>query len=525
MKMNKTTLLLSAAAFLVPSAPLLAQIAPQAGGASVEHINQVPVVNINRAGADGVSHNVYTQFDIGAQGAILNNSLSGANTTLAGAVVGNAQLEGRAAKVILNEVNSANKSILKGMVEVAGQRADVVIANKSGITCSGCGFINARNGVLTTADLQFKDGAFNSYRVNQGNIRVEGDGLKKGDVDYTAIIARTAEISAAVHADALLVSAGKKTVSADLSRLNNVEASKDKPEVLVDVAELGGMYANKIKLVANENGVGVNSGNANGAGSNTGTSLNNVSIVSIQSDSGSYERVQIGNGAQNVSRTSVGVANRGQIQAKNGGADISADTLINQGEIASQGPLSISATLLQNEKNVSARSASITATRLDNSGRIAGGAVQLKTTQLNNRGSVKTESGALTLQATRVDNSGGIQSAQALQLNATSLFNADNGVIEAENGAAIQGTSITNRGSIVSRVSSVSLSDTSFSNYGRIEAYGDISHRGVSFNNFGTMRSTSGVVTNNGQDINKPVNSWGWGYGGFGRPYAWSYWM
>ena len=31
------------------------------------------------------------------------------------------------------------------------------------------------------------------------------------------------------------------------------------------------MYANKIKLVANENGVGVNSGNANGAGSNAGT--------------------------------------------------------------------------------------------------------------------------------------------------------------------------------------------------------------------------------------------------------------
>ncbi|AWL67987.1 TPA: filamentous hemagglutinin N-terminal domain-containing protein [Serratia marcescens] len=487
MKMNKTTLLLSAAAFLVPSAPLLAQIVPQTGGASVEHINQVPVVNINRAGADGVSHNVYTQFDIGVQGAILNNSLSGANTSLAGAVVGNAQLEGRASKVILNEVNSANKSILKGMVEVAGQRADVVIANKSGITCNGCGFINARNGVLTTADLQFKDGAFNSYRVNQGNIRVEGDGLKKGDVDYTAIIARTAEISAAVHADALLVSAGKKTVSADLSRFNNVEASKDKPEVLVDVAELGGMYANKIKLVANENGVGVNSGNVNGAGSNTGTSLNNVSIVSIQSDAGSYERVQIGNGAQNVSRASVGVANRGQIQAKNGGVDISTDSLVNQGNIASQGQLNISATRLQNEKNVSARSASITATQLDNTG--------------------------------------GIQSAQALQLNATSLFNADNGVIEAQNGAAIQGTSITNRGHIVSRTSSVSLSDTRFSNYGRIEAFGDISHRGVSFNNSGTMRSTSGLVTNNGRDINKPVNNWGWGYGGFGWPYGWSYWM
>ncbi|MBO2006733.1 hypothetical protein J4732_07135 [Serratia marcescens] len=38
-----------------------------------------------------------------------------------------------------------------------------------------------------------------------------------------------------------------------------------------------------------------------------------------------------------------------------------------------------------------------------------------------------------------MDNTGGIQSAQTLQLNATSLFNADNGVIEAQNGAAIRG--------------------------------------------------------------------------------------
>ena len=101
--------------------------------------------------------------------------------------------------------------------------------------------------------------------------------------------------------------------------------------------------------------------------------------------------------------------------------------------------MNISATRLQNEKSVSARSASITATQLDNTGRIEGGAMQVNATLLNNRGSVKTQNGALTLQATRVDNTGGIQSAQALQLNATSLFNADNGVIEAQNGAAIRG--------------------------------------------------------------------------------------
>ena len=147
--------------------------------------------------------------------------------------------------------------------------------------------------------------------------------------------------------------------------------------------------------------------------------------------------MQIGNGAQNVSRASVGIANRGQIQAKNGGADISTDSLVNQGNIASQGQLNISATRLQNEK-VSARSASITATQLDNTGRIEGGAMQVNATLLNNRGSVKTQNGALTASDPRRQYRRH-QSAQALQLNATSLFNADNGVIEAQNGAAIRG--------------------------------------------------------------------------------------
>lgn len=56
----------------------------------------------------------------------------------------------KSAQVILNEVVSANRSRLAGFTEVAGGKADVVVANPYGITCSGCGFINTDRVTLTT---------------------------------------------------------------------------------------------------------------------------------------------------------------------------------------------------------------------------------------------------------------------------------------------------------------------------------------------------------------------------------------
>ena len=82
-----------------------------------------------------------SQFDVAEKGAVLNNARKAAQTQMAGWVQGNPNLARGEAKVILNEVNSANPSRLKGYVEVAGKKADVVIANPSGIQCDGCGVI------------------------------------------------------------------------------------------------------------------------------------------------------------------------------------------------------------------------------------------------------------------------------------------------------------------------------------------------------------------------------------------------
>ncbi|SUU38219.1 filamentous hemagglutinin outer membrane protein [Actinobacillus seminis] len=105
--------------------------------------NGLPQVNIQTPNDKGLSHNKYSKFDVYTKGAILNNSHTDVQTQQAGLITGNPYLARGEAKVILNEVNSSDPSVLKGYVEVAGKKADVIIANPSGLHCEGCGIINS----------------------------------------------------------------------------------------------------------------------------------------------------------------------------------------------------------------------------------------------------------------------------------------------------------------------------------------------------------------------------------------------
>lgn len=227
--------------------------------------NGLPQINIQTPSSAGISRNTFSQFDILQKGAILNNARTASQTQLSGWVQGNPWLSTGSAKVILNEINSSKPSQINGFLEVAGSRAEVVIANPAGITVNGGGFINASKATLTTGTPHMLEGQLDSYRVQGGKIAIEGAGLDLRTTDYAAILARAIEVNAGIWANELQAITGANTISA--STLSSgvtpitspIPGSNPPPGIAIDIAQLGGMYAGKIFLKGTEEGLGMRS--------------------------------------------------------------------------------------------------------------------------------------------------------------------------------------------------------------------------------------------------------------------------
>jgi len=218
--------------------------------------NGVPVVNIQTPTAGGVSMNMYSQFNVGTNGAILNNGRNNTQTVLGGWIMGNPYLATGAATLIVNQVNSNNPTLLNGPIEVAGQRAGVVIANPTGIQVNGLSFINAQSATLTTGTPNFNGNTVTGYTVNQGIVSVGGTGLDFGSTDYASILARGAQINAGIWAKHLTVVTGANQIAANVSQgasptaggaVTTTTGTGAAPSFAIDVGSLGGMYAGKIR--------------------------------------------------------------------------------------------------------------------------------------------------------------------------------------------------------------------------------------------------------------------------------------
>lgn len=234
--------------------------------------NGTTVLNIETPNGAGVSHDVYTEFE--ANDLILNNSATNVETQLGGWIEGNPNLApGQAADLWIGEVVGGNQTQLNGILEVGGQTMDVVLANEFGITCNGCGFVNTSRTTLTTGTPRFdSDGSLSGFDVKQGTVTIGTGGLNPdsrlslADTSRVDVIARAAAIYGAMRADQLNVVAGANIVDYNWSYdtetgavtgITEQAGTGTAPALAVDVAALGGMYANAIQMVATENGVGV----------------------------------------------------------------------------------------------------------------------------------------------------------------------------------------------------------------------------------------------------------------------------
>ncbi|WP_375648573.1 DUF637 domain-containing protein [Bartonella sp. MU70NMGDW] len=223
--------------------------------------NDVPLIDIVRPNGQGLSHNKYDSFNVDTHGVILNNSTEEVSRSqLGGLVPGNGNLRySGAAKVILNEVVSANRSRLEGVSEVHGHMADVIIANPNGITCNGCGFINTPRVTLSTGQpIIGADGALSGLRVEGGDITIGSRGADGSALDIFDLVSRKISIGGPIQVKGdLAVIAGHNHFDYDKREATSLGSDGKEPELAIDSSEFGGMYAGQIRVIANDKGAGV----------------------------------------------------------------------------------------------------------------------------------------------------------------------------------------------------------------------------------------------------------------------------
>ena len=439
--------------------------------------NGLPQVNIQTPSAGGVSRNQYSQFDVAEKGAVLNNARKAAQTQMAGWVQGNPNLARGEAKVILNEVNSANPSRLKGYVEVAGKKADVVIANPSGIQCDGCGVINAGRTTLTTGKADVENGELKGYRVKGGKVTVGQKGMDNSQSDYTDIIADKAEIKGGVWSKkGIKVTTGKNKVDrtndsvvyvGDKNTDNTDRTSDTQGEnqsYSVDVSQLGGMYSEKIHLVDNGQGLGVR--NAGHIGASAGS-------VKVDSQGKIVNEGFIGGSENAQLNAKKNIENRGTVYAK-AQTQLNAQNIDNKQGVIAGKQVQLNANNVDNRKQsdkgsliVASEKVSIKTKNLDNSG-----------TKSNGKNEQGIKATALELQADTVTNQqGGIYASKKADISLKDKLVNHQGEILSDGEFHIKGdkntASIDNNEGRIHSGEKLSITAKKLENEGQISSTGD----------------------------------------------------
>ncbi|WP_270465340.1 hemagglutinin repeat-containing protein [Fusobacterium polymorphum] len=214
-----------------------------------ESASGVPIVNISTPNDRGVSINEFSEYNIDEKGQILNNADNIGRSYLGGIINANPNLApNQAANLIILQVNGSNRSQIEGYLEaLSRERVDVILSNENGLYINNSGTINIKNFTATTGKVNLKDGDFIGIDVEKGNIVIGPNGIDGTNANYVEIIAKALELRGNIVANDLKVVTGSNSTT---TPTNNIA---------IDAKELGGMYANRIRIISTDKGAGVNS--------------------------------------------------------------------------------------------------------------------------------------------------------------------------------------------------------------------------------------------------------------------------
>ena len=507
--------------------------------------NGVPIENIVAPNAQGVSLNQFNQFNVGANGLILNNSGGMTQTALGGFIQGNPMLGNAAAATIINQVTGPSASAINGATEIAGRKANYILANPNGLNVNGGSFINAARVTLTTGTPQFNNGALTGVSVAQGNIAVNGQGLNATGADKLTLITRAAQINAQVWANQSETILGANQVAIDgngnTAGINAQTGTGAAPQFALDVSSMGSMYAGQMRMVGTEAGLGVNNGgklysddglqlDVNGNIRNTGAinGGNNAQIKSTGlTNSGSLTSVN-----NLVTNTTGAVDNSGQINA--GSVQLDAASLTNSGTISQSGAqaFAIQATSLDNQNgrigiaDITATDSASAPTTSSNSSAAVISTGQTSATPvtnnivtnpvvlndghirvngaLNNSNGTIDVGGPLDVNVSTLNNtSGGMQTADALTVKATSLNNTS-GTIKSQTSATITSAQVSNTDAGLIQANQLTVHATTIDNSRSGNTGGLIGEQSLALSADGSLNNTAGYIAGGQLTLSTP---------------------
>ncbi len=494
-------------------------IDPDRGGnATIDRAqNGTPVININAASNGGVSANYYRDFNVNQENLILNNYQGeAAISKLGGALHGNPNFNhsgARAADIILNEVTSSRVSNINGYTEVFGKTAEVIIANPNGIMVGGAGFINTSrlsmitgasngldaNGNLTPFNISTSPNAIitvigRDVVDKDGNPVAYNLGVDMAGGNTMDLVSRIIKINGKLIADKqinVLAGNDKATRTADGWTVTSKDA-EDSPEFAIDSTAMGGIYAGRINLIANENGVGVRT---RGDVISTMDDVQFDARGNIVIDGGvnAARDIQI-NTPASVDITSKNLLVGRDVKITSDKANIKTQTTANRDIILKTNATSIVADM------TAGQNAEIQTLNLNNTATIkANKDLTLSTEILNNGGGKLIALGDFDLDLLNHDwaTSGVLQAGGALNLSANNITNID-GAISANDLIINAGGNFTNGADAVATIlgatNNLTLNITDdLKNYGTIRGDGNVSINAINIYNGSAIGSNATI--------------------------------
>ncbi len=259
-------------------------------GSTNTQVTQTPSgidqINIATPNANGMSHNKFDNYNVNVAGQIINNfsgnnsaenvAGSGANsvtkTQIAGLVKVNDNLNlSGSAKIILNEVTSGNVSQLLGYTEIAGTKADLILANPNGIACKSCGFINTAKLLMVAGNSNFDMNGNLGFNLKEQTlpnlyvplITIDGLGLDVTRTNGTEIVASSVKLLSSIFGNdsnsvAIRTGEGRYDyVAKNITQNNSQNNYNSSPVFAIDASALAKIQAGQIYLIATKQGVGV----------------------------------------------------------------------------------------------------------------------------------------------------------------------------------------------------------------------------------------------------------------------------